>query len=891
MKKELTMIMAAMMMTSATSAVYAASFSDINNVPWEGAKAYINNVADLGIMVGDVNANNQKVFRAKDKVTYCETMQLAYTLLKNSNNLKDTSNLAKKWNGVLAGYGIPTWAQEAIAYGLEYNILSLSDVAKFMKDGKTSNDATREGVAVIFGKTLSAMNTVNTGAVLYFNDKNSIASTSVPYVDLLVRLNILVGDDNNNFNAKNYINRAEMAVIVSKTNDTLKTGSNGNNNSSNNNNNNNNNISNAASVKGTIVKTDSNTNMITILSDNKNLGFFGTDAIPVTMENSAEQLKYSDLVPGDIVTIEYEGSTVKKITVSFKSAISNATTVKGFIDEVTNDRIYINKDSGGTANYPFATNIKITIDGTDSTMKQLFDACDEGVVEAEVSIDYSGKATKIVAKESDSGAITGKIKNLDDDEIEIRKSNGKTETYDISNSVVVRLENKVSTIRKVENAMDDDTIYAKIYLDSRDRVTKIFASEDEYDINDYDGSIKSISSSRIIIKKSGGSTKEYDMAKDVTYRLDGSSSKLSEIKDAMDDDTVYVDLTLNSKDEVTKVTATTDSDDDDDDDTVKGEVIKMTSSYIKIEKSNGKTVEIDLKDDTTYRFDGSKSTLRDMRDEVNDDDVYAIVTLDSKDRADKIEASNDEDDLDEDDDDIVKGEITDISKDDIEIKRSSGGKKTYDFASSVTYRLDGSKSDYYEIRDAVKDDTVDAKITLNSKNKVTKVDAETENGSSSSTTVKGTLRNLYDDRVNIRRSDNDAQKDYYFASRIIYYLDGTEVTFRSIENAYDKYSGMKITLELNSKGDVTKLELYTNKSSDNRTVRGSVKFITNNAIKITKEDATQEEIDLASNVTITLDKSTASVSDFNKKMNDGFLISVKVIVTDGKVTSIEGTSV
>ena len=56
--------------------VYAANFADINNVPWEGAKTYINSVADKGIMVGDYNNAGQKVFRPRDGVTYCETMAI-----------------------------------------------------------------------------------------------------------------------------------------------------------------------------------------------------------------------------------------------------------------------------------------------------------------------------------------------------------------------------------------------------------------------------------------------------------------------------------------------------------------------------------------------------------------------------------------------------------------------------------------------------------------------------------------------------------------------------------------------------------------------------------------------------------------------------------------------
>lgn len=44
----------------------------------------------------------------------------------------------------------------------------------------------------------------------------------MPYVDLLSRLNIMVGDTNYNFTPKAAINRAETAVLVSKTYDVLK---------------------------------------------------------------------------------------------------------------------------------------------------------------------------------------------------------------------------------------------------------------------------------------------------------------------------------------------------------------------------------------------------------------------------------------------------------------------------------------------------------------------------------------------------------------------------------------------------------------------------------------------------------------------------------------------
>ena len=60
-KRVLTVLAAASVLASATSA-YAITFSDINNVPWEGAKTYIQNVADIGLMVGESDGKDANIF-------------------------------------------------------------------------------------------------------------------------------------------------------------------------------------------------------------------------------------------------------------------------------------------------------------------------------------------------------------------------------------------------------------------------------------------------------------------------------------------------------------------------------------------------------------------------------------------------------------------------------------------------------------------------------------------------------------------------------------------------------------------------------------------------------------------------------------------------------------
>ena len=118
MKKYFAVFMAALMSLGTAVSVSAASFSDINNVPWEGAKEYINKVADLGLMVGDTDKSGNKVFRAKDRITYCEAMQLAYSVLEKTGSLETSENTVSKWTDAMKKADIPQWAYTAVAYGL-----------------------------------------------------------------------------------------------------------------------------------------------------------------------------------------------------------------------------------------------------------------------------------------------------------------------------------------------------------------------------------------------------------------------------------------------------------------------------------------------------------------------------------------------------------------------------------------------------------------------------------------------------------------------------------------------------------------------------------------------------------------------------------------------------
>ena len=218
MNRKAVLFLAAVMTAGSTvSAAAAETFADINDVPWGGAQAYINSVYSSGLMVGDINEDGERVFRAKDNISYSETVQLVYALSGD----KTTDEVINKWAGDMRNNNIPRWAYESTAYALEAGIITRSDLSVFVNSDSTARPITRETAAYIFGRFLSEKGVETAGGVKTFADKTSISAVCAQYVDLLSSLDIMVGDENNNFNPNKTINRAEMAVIVTKTNNLL----------------------------------------------------------------------------------------------------------------------------------------------------------------------------------------------------------------------------------------------------------------------------------------------------------------------------------------------------------------------------------------------------------------------------------------------------------------------------------------------------------------------------------------------------------------------------------------------------------------------------------------------------------------------------------------------
>ncbi len=818
MKRKAAILLAVCMLSANFSvSSYGANFSDINNVPWPGAVTYINTVSDLGLMVGDIDAKTGKsMFRAKDHVTYCETTQLAYALLKKSGKLKQTnSDMVSRWTQVMQGYNIPAWAYESVAYALENNIISLTDTSRFVtkKNGVvTNNYASRESVAVIFGKFLSHLYDVDVNAVLSFHDKSSIAATSVPYVDLLSRLNIMVGDTNYNFTPKAAINRAETAVLVSKTYDVLK-------------NNTTTTPSSGNVISGTVISIEQNGNnkLLAITTDKGDKqGFIVDSSTNIYEGDTTKIINISIIEIGDGVSIEYSGAKANIVRL-VNDVVPSVTEAKGRIEDITPSRITLIDNDKNTKDYYFANEFDIQLDKKTISQKDLIDEFDEYILDATLTLDGSENIVSATVTRGKETGNTGILVSISEDELSVKANkNSKTQDFEWVSNPDIYLEGKESTVSKVRRKADDTTFYVKYYLDSKDRVKKAMVSEDEFGENDtkstITGTIYAIDEDSVRIrKKSDGKRETYDFASKVKYYLDGDSCNFRDVEKAFnkeylkdDPDDFHIKVYLDDDGDVKELYASLSSknlEGKEEYDTIDGKVLRMDEDEIRVEQEDEKAKNYDIAKRADYYIENSKgefesssySKVKKAYDDAYDDDDDFFVTLyiDDDDEVVKIEASPERDSYGR----QVTGTITKLSESSITLKDKS--KYDIEDIDDVKIYLNDSRvRKFSTLEDIVsdKDITLKAILTIQS-DEVTEIEAYYYEIKGELISVDGKVmkvetrdENVIDD-IEVKRLSIDVTGDYTSYRDMTAGLDIEDitVTLECSEDKDDRGKVIKIT--------------------------------------------------------------------------------------------------
>lgn len=657
MKRKMAMALAAVLVAgSLPVTVSAATFSDINEVSW--ASSTIQAVSDKGL----INGYEDGTFRAKNNVTYSEAMVMIYNLMDKTGNLKaSATNTLPIYQSVLNTYKIPTWSQSTVAYGLSAQILMAADLPKFTTDG-VSNPATRQDVAVMFGRALSEKYDIYAGTGVNYNDSWRISDEAMPYVDLLTRLGIVTGDDNGNFNPTANITRAEMAVIMNKTYDLLT-----------------NELSNTGEITE-IVNHDGNYYDIDVKMDSgeRNKLTISDDNISIYNKDGSREMPISSLTKGDRVSLVFDGLVITKIYLLDEEASAQEKyDAVGYIYSLKDG--YLNLESentGETTKYKINTNCTYYLDGkktTESAIKDVIDDNSDKYVYAGLYTETKNEkvdgerqdvlyANAVYVTVKDEYTQTGEVTDFTSTTVSYKASGSNArKSADFASDCEFYIGDKKSSAKDLEEMAESGTVYVKVTVNSKGKATKVVMTEDKFTDNTASSTytVKGFNKDRIIVSRGGTSTTyEFGSTSDITFYIwEGKWNEVSfkgaeSFYDGDDDDedadydTMYARMNFDKSGKITAIYMAKDGDRENAFGEAEETERKGTVEYIKDGKLKFKTSSTEYTLQSKYDEDSLEiggaptSSLTVLTRMANCDDVtlYAEIKADGNNKITDIEA-------------------------------------------------------------------------------------------------------------------------------------------------------------------------------------------------------------------------------------------------------------
>ena len=574
------------------------TFSDLDKVPWPGAETSIQKAADLGLMVGETQ-NGKTIFRPRDKVSLCETVQLAYKLMVNTKKLTPDDSVTEKWSTTMQTYKIPEWAHPALAQCLEKKIVAITDLSSFMNNG-APREATRERATEILGRALeAAVPSLSAGGSTSFGDNAEISESARPYIALLAQQKIVSGDNQGNFNPKNTLNRSETAVLVSNLYTLLVNSASAPETPSE--------PVEAAKLEG---KIGGMTNFYINFVDSASYYYFsnsGTAKVELngkssTLDELLELFRNGTELNAKL-TLD-SGNRIIAISVTAETSDALTGTITGFSkSSITIDgKSYPVKDP---------SDVRVYLDGSLSKYDYLLDTYKDGVtLSATLSLNTEKRVNKIEAKTISSNEKKGKITDLAEDEIVLDGSKSKTYEIKDADELSVTINGSKKTFEDLMELFDDDeTITATVTADIKNVVSKIAATTKESSSSDK-GVIASLTSSKL--KLNGGDSFDIKSKAGIDIKIE-DGTKESDI-DSWDD----LELAIKEKKEIT-VTVKTKSDYVSE---ITGRVSGVSGTIYDYDKNS---LDITTKEDNEYTYEFDDKFQVD-NDEINANNKDSFLT-------------------------------------------------------------------------------------------------------------------------------------------------------------------------------------------------------------------------------------------------------------------------
>lgn len=676
MKKIITFVTAASLLAgSMVTPVYAATFADIDTVTWSGFKPFLEQAAELKLMNG-YDEGGKKLCKPRNNVTYCEAVQLMYSIMKVYTKQDVSDATVTKWKPIMNGYNIPDWAYKATAYALENAILTTTDLNKLQGNANKINTkaATREDVGVIFGKALDTVKGYDTkaGAVLSYADKASVSAAAVPYLELLNRANLMVGDTDNKFNPKAYISRAEMAVLSVKSyNKLTETTPEA--------------PADVVVTAGTVVTRMVMQNGDLFISlktaSGDGLSLFGAKS-KVTAKYDGETINFSDIGEGDTVRVSYEGTNLTAIEVTYSvNGLEKTTKVTCELEEITDKKILV-KDGSKEKEYRLDDDVDVELNGKNSSVSKLQKALADANYDATLTLDEDEYVLKIKAVLNDNNPMEGYVEDVSDDTVTIKVGSGEY-TYPLAEEVDITYEGKTVKFSKFENDYYEYNYFVSMEMNKDYEVDEIIIESME---DEYNGTLTSLGTKKIRFT-AGGEEYEYSLSDDVDVEVDGKSSTLDKLRNSFRDGVAYiVSIDTDRDDKVIEIIAEAKYSGNN------AGVLKEIDAYEITVEVDDKNYSYDLADDVDVTINGKDKDLETLIDCIGEFDFTVEIKFDSAGDVKEITAELGE---------VSEGVLRDMVREEYITIKAADISMDLTLADSVDVTLDGDDVTLGELNDEI----------------------------------------------------------------------------------------------------------------------------------------------------------------------------------------------
>lgn len=184
------------------------AFSDVSDKHW--AKGAIDKMVDQGIISGYTDGT----FQPSRNLSKIESLILLSKVAGVNKYTDAATTFEKEYEKMLANY--KTSYKKQVSYLLGVGMLKEDELPNLISADKLNTPITREEMAILVTKILGKEEEVKNKSfvVLPFDDIGKISAEAKPYVEYVFNESIMKGLTANKFSPKEYVTRAQAAVIL-----------------------------------------------------------------------------------------------------------------------------------------------------------------------------------------------------------------------------------------------------------------------------------------------------------------------------------------------------------------------------------------------------------------------------------------------------------------------------------------------------------------------------------------------------------------------------------------------------------------------------------------------------------------------------------------------------